>query len=66
VLARAAFETMPAPGATTSGLAMPSYQDGPRELKLVTRSSARRSVPKVFEAPTVIADGALPGEAMPA
>ena len=45
---------------------MPSYQDGPRELYGATRSSSRDAVPFVMDAPTVIADGALPGEVTPA
>jgi hypothetical protein len=35
---------------------------GPQELKLATWSSERELVPKVFAAPTVIADGSMPGE----
>ena len=35
---------------------------GPRELKVATPSSERQSVPKVFVAPTVMADGSTPGE----
>jgi hypothetical protein len=54
------------PGATTSGFANASYQVGPRELKSETRSSVRAVVPKVREAPTVIAEGALPGDVIPA
>ena len=54
------------PGATMSGLANASYQVGPRELKRATLSSERVSVSNVSIAPTVIADGALPGELMPA
>ena len=54
------------PGATTSGFAWPSYQVGPRELYAAMLSSLRLLVPFVSRAPTVMADGALPGEAMPA
>jgi hypothetical protein len=50
----------------TSGLAIPSYHDGPRELYPARRSSVRTTVLFVVAAPTVIAEGALPGEAMPA
>ena len=49
-----------------SGFAKPSYQDGPRELYGATPSSVRVRVFLVSEAPVVIADGALPGEPMPA
>ena len=52
-------------GATTSGLAKPSYQEGPRELKGATVSSVRVSVWAVLLAPTLRAEGALPGEVMP-
>jgi hypothetical protein len=54
------------PGATTSGFVNPSYHVGPRELYAVMASSDRVVVPLVSNAPTVIADGALPGDAMPA
>ena len=49
-----------------SGLANASYQLGPRELNGATWSSDRTGVPCVSRAPTVMADGALPGEVMPA
>ena len=49
-----------------SGFARPSNQDGPRELYGATVSSIRVAVPFVSSAPTVMADGALPGDAMPA
>src|SRR5712691_2952321 len=58
--------TSRSPGATTSGLAKPSYQDGPRELYGATTSSPRPMVPNVRAAPTVMADGAFPGDVMPA
>ena len=54
------------PGARTSGLMVPSYQVGPRELNGETSSSSRAPVPFVRSEPTVNADGALPGELMPA
>ena len=53
------------PGATTSGLAKASNHVGPRELYGATASSPRATVSCVIAAPTVIADGALPGEVMP-
>ena len=56
---------MSTPGATTSGFASASYQVGPRELKSATMSSTRARVWNVCAAPTVMADGALPGELMP-
>jgi hypothetical protein len=59
-------DTMRRPGATTSGFAYPSYHVGPRELKGATSSSDRVTVFFVSTAPTEIADGALPGEVMPA
>src|SRR5688500_14955826 len=49
-----------------SGFAYPSYHDGPRELYAATRSSSRLTVPKVRTEATEIADGALPGDAVPA
>ena len=39
----------------------PSTAVSPRELQSATRSSLRTGVPIVSTAPTVIADGALPG-----
>src|SRR5690349_16984129 len=54
------------PGATTSGLTCEVYHVGPRELKSDTSSSERVAVALVRRAPTVSADGALPGEVMPA
>src|SRR5262245_48248115 len=66
VLPDASFEISACPGARMSGLPMPSYHVGPRELKGATRSSPREIVPLVTAAPTVMADGALPGDAMPA
>src|SRR5690242_17127431 len=60
------FETIPCPGASRSGFAKPSYHVGPRELYGATLSSARETVSAPRSAPTVIADGALPGEVMPA
>src|SRR5437762_1697532 len=65
-LLAAAIETSRCPGATRSGLAYPLYQAGPRELYGGTWSSARPAVSRVFAAPTVIAEGAFPGEVMPA
>jgi hypothetical protein len=65
-LPTAATERTFSPGATTSGLRNPSYHVGPRELNAETRSSSRVIVSKRFVEPLVIADGALPGEAMPA
>ena len=62
----AAADTRPWPGATRSGLAVPSYHVGPRELYAATRSSVRMLVSNVLTDPTVIADGALPGDRMPA
>ena len=61
----ASDDSMAAPGATRSGFAMPSYHVGPRELNAAMRSSERFSVPAVCAAPTVMADGALPGDVMP-
>ena len=37
-------------------------REGPRELKVAIASSARESVSLVLTAPTVKADGSLPGE----
>ena len=54
-------ETVPTPGATTSGLAMRSIAVGPRELKSAIVSSARAMVPMWLAAPTVSTHGALPG-----
>ncbi len=54
------------PGATTSGLTRPSYHVGPRELYRDSRSSPRSAVPSWSNAPTVMAEGALPGDVMPA
>ena len=65
MLLGAATESRLCPGATKSGLANPSYHDGPRELYGATRSSPRVTVSTCATAPTVIADGALPGDAMP-
>ena len=53
------------PGATTSGLANASNHAGPRELYGATTSSSRVVVFRVIAAPTVIADGALPGDVIP-
>src|SRR3954463_12973076 len=66
VLPLAATDRRLSPGATTTGLAKPSYHEGPRELYGATRSSPRATVSNVFTAPTVMADGALPGDATPA
>jgi len=49
-----------------SGFANPSYQDGPRELYGAISSSPLAVVSCVLRAPTVTADGALPGDVMPA
>ena len=65
VLPGAAGAIKDRPGATTSGFAKPSNQEGPRELKGSMRSSALMTVLRGFIEPTVMADGALPGEAMP-
>jgi hypothetical protein len=54
------------PGATTSGFANASYHVGPRELNGATRSSARVSLSFVLVAPTVMTEGAFPGEVNPA
>ena len=62
VLLSAAAATRRCPGATTSGFAAASYQVGPRELYDATRSSRGDAVFIVSSAPTVIADGALPGD----
>src|SRR4051812_38457461 len=53
------------PGATTSGLTKASNHVGPRELYGATTSSPRVVVSCVIAAPTVIADGALPGDVTP-
>src|SRR6185295_16867922 len=66
VLCGLMFETSLEPGATMSGFCNPSYHVGPRELYHATVSSAREIVCSVSTAPTVIADGAFPGEVMPA
>ena len=50
----------------TSGLLRPSNHVGPRELNGDTSSSLRVAVDLVRAEPTVSADGALPGEVMPA
>jgi len=49
-----------------SGFANASCQVGPRELNGATPSSDRTVVACVSSAPAVIADGALPGDVMPA
>src|SRR5271154_1573253 len=54
------------PGATTSGFGNALYHVGPRELYDAIASSLRVTVLFVSTAPTVTADGALPGERMPA
>ena len=54
------------PGARTSGFTRPSYHVGPRELKSETVSSDRFSVLCMSIAPAVSAEGALPGDVMPA
>ena len=56
-------ETSLWPGAMMSGFANASYHVGPRELYEGMVSSDRASVCFVSSAPTVMADGALPGEA---
>ena len=53
------------PGAARSGFTARSNLVGPRELYDATVSSDRLVVPHVFSAPTVIANGELPGEVMP-
>ena len=74
----ASVETAPStrlPGATRSGLSRLSRTNtpsrpiepprvGPRELKLLTTSSARVAVARGLALPTVIAAGSLPGELM--
>src|SRR5438128_1459779 len=65
VLPGADNETLPAPGATRSGLAAQSRYVGPRELNVAIVSSRRTGVPLVLDAPTVSTHGALPGAAMP-
>src|SRR5205085_3530819 len=65
-LDRAASETSPTPGATTSGFAKPSYHVGPRELNHAIRSSSCDTVFLLSTAPTVMAEGALPGDRIPA
>src|SRR5262245_59435766 len=62
----AASETSAWPGATMSGFARPEYHAGPRELYGATASSKRDTVFCVFSAPTVMTDGALPGDVIPA
>ena len=44
----------------------PAHHVGPRELYGATRSSVRVFVSNVLTDPTVIAEGALPGDRMPA
>src|ERR1051326_5433295 len=61
-----ASDTRRWPGATRSGFGSASYHVGPAALYGVSRSSPRSSVFAVSNAPTVIADGALPGQVMPA
>jgi hypothetical protein len=65
VLPAALSDTNAWPGATMSGFAWPSYHAGPRELHGATSSSRREIVSIVMSDPTVIADGAVPGDAMP-
>ena len=48
-----------------SGLTVMSNRAGPRELYSATVSSDRPTVPHVFSAPTVMANGELPGDVMP-
>src|SRR5207302_1648503 len=60
----ASSDTIFTPGAETSGFTARSYAVGPRELNVATVSSDRPGVPHVFSAPTVIAYGELPGDAM--
>ena len=62
---RTSSDTSRVPGATTSGLTARSMAVGPRELYGATRSSDRVRVPAVSMAPTVMANGELPGEVMP-
>src|SRR5689334_23251160 len=54
------------PGATRSGFWKPSYQVGPRDEYHGMLSSLRVAVPFMSSDPTVMADGALPGEFIPA
>src|SRR5262245_47999159 len=61
----ASSEIILLPGAARSGLALLSYLVGPLDEYVVTLSSSREAVPKVLVAPTVIANGELPGDAMP-
>ena len=60
------FATSWVPGATTSGFTKPSNHVGPRDEKSGITSSVRVVVCRVSIAPTVIADGALPGDVRPA
>ena len=49
-----------------SGFARPLYHVGPRELYAATLSSRRDAVFLVFTAPTVMTEGAFPGDVTPA
>ena len=53
------------PLTTTSGLAKPSYHVGPRELYGATASCVIVWLPRASTDPTLIADGALPGDVIP-
>src|SRR5205814_1409796 len=61
----ASVEMMRLPGATRSGLAIPSTVV-PYDEKAATASSAILAVPLSSVAPTVIRNGSLAGEVMPA
>ena len=58
-------DSIPTPGAMTSGFAVKSIHVGPRELNAAMASSLRRAVPLWVLAPTVRTHGALPGAVMP-
>ena len=58
-------DTIRVPGATTSGFTPKSYFVGPRELYGASLSSDVSTVPFVSIAPTVIANGELPGDVTP-
>ena len=53
-------DSMPTPGATTSGFAATSMAVGPRELKVPIVSSERLTVPIWLDAPTVSTHGHSP------
>src|SRR5262252_3062604 len=61
----ASSDTILLPGAATAGFIVKSYLVGPRELYVAIVSSLRFTVPAVLTAPTVIANGELPGDVTP-